>query len=84
VASVAEHPILRLLRDGVRVTLNTDDPGLMGIDLPHEWATARDRVGFLLPDFRAVTANAIAASFLPEADKQRVRQTHFGWLADTT
>src|SRR5207247_1343197 len=29
VASVAEHPAGRLLAEGLRVTINTDDPGLM-------------------------------------------------------
>jgi adenosine deaminase len=84
VPSVAEHPILRLLHDGVRVTLNTDDPGLMGIDLVHEWRAARDEIGFRHEDFRAVTEHALAASFLPEDEKARVRRKHFGWLADGT
>ncbi len=80
VESVAEHPVLRLLREGVKVTLNTDDPGIMGIDLNHEWAVARDRIGFTEDDFRAVTENALAASFLPDDAKSRVRERHFAWL----
>jgi adenosine deaminase len=80
VPSVDEHPIRRLLHEGVKVTLNTDDPGLMGIDLVHEWEVARERIGFTDEDFRAVTANALEASFLPEDVKARVRREHFGWL----
>ncbi|HEY3210990.1 MAG TPA: adenosine deaminase [Actinomycetota bacterium] len=80
VAAVDEHPIRRLLHDGVKVTLNTDDPGLMGIDLLHEWETARDRIGFTEDDFRAVTSNALEASFLPEDVKAAVRRKHFDWL----
>lgn len=80
VASVEEHPIRSLLHQGVKVTLNTDDPGLMGIDLLHEWQVARDLIGFGEEDFRAVTRNALEASFLPEQVKAGVRARHFGWV----
>lgn len=80
VSSVAKHPIRRLLHDGVQVTLNSDDPGLMGIDLTHEWEVARDRIGFTLEDFRRVTDHAIEACFLPAEEKARIRTSHFGWL----
>jgi adenosine deaminase len=77
---VASHPALRLLREGVKVTLNTDDPGIMGIDLNHEWAVAHDEIGFTEDDLRAITENALAASFLPDAVKSQVRAKHFAWL----
>src|SRR5581483_1885743 len=80
VASIAEHPALRLLRQGVRVTINTDDPGLFGIDLTHELETARDELGFGPEELRAVTEHAIAASFLDKDTKARVRRRHFHWL----
>jgi adenosine deaminase len=80
VAAVAEHPIRRLLHDGVKVTLNSDDPGLMGIDLVQEWKTARDRIGFTAEDFRRVTDSAIDASFLPGDVKAAYRSRYFGWL----
>jgi adenosine deaminase len=80
VERVADHPALRLLRDGVLVTLNTDDPGIMGIDLNHEWRVAHDEIGFGEDDLRAVTRNGLAASFLPPEVTRSVRQRHFGWL----
>lgn len=81
VSSVAKHPIRRLLHDGVQVTLNSDDPRLMGIDLTHEWEVARDRIGFTLEDFRRVTDHAIEASFLPAEEKAQIRTAYFGWLS---
>jgi adenosine deaminase len=80
VPSIEEHPARRLLHGGVRVTINTDDPGLFGIDLTHELDVARRDLGFDEEDIRDVTDNAIAASFLPEGVKTNVRQRHFGWL----
>jgi hypothetical protein len=36
VASVAEHPLAKLVAGGLRCTLNTDDPGMFGVDLNNE------------------------------------------------
>ncbi len=80
VAAVADHPVLRLLRDGVRVTLNTDDPGIMGIDLNNEWRVAREEIGFDEADLVAVTEIALEASFVPDEVKLDARERHFGWL----
>jgi adenosine deaminase len=80
VARPQDHPARRLLDQGARVTINTDDPGLMGIDLTHEWGVARDALRFTMDDFRKVTENAVEACFLPDGVKADVRRRHFGWL----
>lgn len=80
VPSIAEHPALRLLREGLRVTLNSDDPGLFGIDLTHEYRVAREDLGFTDADLAQATRNGIEASFLPQDVKDDVRRRHFGWL----
>jgi len=76
---VADHPCLRLLRAGLQVTLNTDDPGLMGIDLTHEYEAARSEIGFTDEDFAAAARNSLAASFLPPDMVDDVRRRHFSW-----
>jgi adenosine deaminase len=80
VARPEDHPAGRLLAKGVKVTINTDDPGLMGIDLTHELEVARDALGFSIDDLRAVTSNAIEASFVPDDLKTGLRARHFGWV----
>ncbi len=80
VPSLADHPARRLLHEGVKVTVNTDDPGLFGIDLTHEYEVARHELGFADEDLRAVTANALEASFLPAHVRADVRARHFAWL----
>ena len=82
VESFAHHPARRLLREGLLVTVNTDDPGLFGIDLTHEFEVARDELGFTLGDLRRATANALQTSFLPQGVKDDVRRRHLGWLDD--
>jgi adenosine deaminase len=76
---VADHPVRRLLHEGVRVTLNTDDPGLMGIDLTHEFEVARSEIGFDDADFAAVVRNSLDATFLPPDVAAEVRARHFTW-----
>jgi adenosine deaminase len=78
VARLAEHPARRLLDEGVRVTVNSDDPGLFGIDLTHELEVCRDDLGFSEGELRRVTEIAIDASFVDEAAKAVVRRRHFG------
>jgi adenosine deaminase len=79
VPSVEQHPARRLLHDGVRVTINTDNPGLMGIDLTNEYRLARTAMGFSHDDLRAAARSALDASFLDPDVKAEVRRRHFTW-----
>jgi adenosine deaminase len=81
VTRLADHPARRMLEEGLRVTINTDDPGLFGITLSHELEVCRDDLGFADDELRRVTEHAIDGSFLDEAAKAGVRRRHFGWLS---
>jgi adenosine deaminase len=72
VPSLEAHPLPLLRQAGVRVTLNSDDPQLMGIDLTHEYALAARLYGFGIADFLECNRIAVQASFLPEALRRRV------------
>jgi adenosine deaminase len=80
VPTAEDHPARRLLRAGLNVTVNTDNPGLFGIELTDELVIARDRLGFTDEEIRTVTANALDASFLPDDIKKDVRNRHFSWV----
>ena len=71
VAGLAEHPALRFHRAGVRISLNTDDRGLFGIDLTHEYGLARE-AGFTLEELSAISVGAVDHLFLPAGDKRRL------------
>jgi adenosine deaminase len=79
VARVAEHPARRLLDEDVLVTINSDDPGLFAIDLTHELEACVDELAFADEDVRAVTRNALDASFVDPARVAEVRRRHFDW-----
>lgn len=69
---LASHPIAALLAAGVPITLNTDDPGYLGIDLTGELAKVSAALGWDLDDAAAVTRRAIDAAFCPPATKHRL------------
>ncbi|MGH2635250.1 MAG: adenosine deaminase [Actinomycetota bacterium] len=80
VPRLADHPARRLLDEGERVTINTDNPGLFAIDLTNELEVCRRELGFSDDELRRVTDHAIEASFLDPTAKADVRRRHFAWL----
>lgn len=70
--SYAEHPIRPLLERGVLISLNTDDPGISGIDIRHEYEVAAPAAGLSPQQIRQLQANALEMAFLPEAEKHRL------------
>jgi adenosine deaminase len=77
VTSLEEHPLPGLYRAGVSLSINSDDPRLMDIDLVHEYALCARLYGFGVADFQAINRAAVRASFLPEAARRRVLAEHF-------
>lgn len=69
VASYQSHPLPALLRRGLAVTLNTDDPGISGIDLAHEYRVAAEELGLSAAELRRLQENAVAAAFLTPEEK---------------
>lgn len=64
VNSTAEHPIRRLQNAGIKVTVNSDDPSLFGIDLTHEYRLLAREHGYTEDEFAACNDQAAAASFI--------------------
>jgi adenosine deaminase len=71
VPSMQEHPAKRMLREGLRVTLNSDDPAYFGGYVADNYAAVRDGLNFDSEDFRTVAENSILASFLDKDEKRR-------------
>lgn len=64
VPSIATHPLRRLREAGVRVSVNTDDPGVFDFNLTHEYDALADQLGLTAEDFQTMNADARRASFL--------------------
>ena len=63
-ASYAEHPARTLLRHGVPVTLNTDNPRASRTTLAREYDLAAALPASTREDLTAVARNSQAASFV--------------------
>jgi adenosine deaminase len=64
------HPLKIFLEHGIPATINTDDPGISGIDLPYEYNLAAPAAGLTPEQIRRAQANALEVAFLPEAEKR--------------
>jgi adenosine deaminase len=70
VPDYASHPARRFLEHGILVTLNTDDPGISGIDLRYEYEIAAPRAGLTPEQIRQAQRNALDVAFLSSAERQ--------------
>lgn len=57
------HPVERLRQAGVRLSLNTDDPSLLGTTLPAEYALVANHFGWDATVLKDVARTSIEASF---------------------
>jgi adenosine deaminase len=73
VSDYAKHPIKEFLKRGILVTLNTDDPGVSGIDLKYEYDQAAPRAGLSDDQIRKLQSNALDIAFLSSEEKEALR-----------
>jgi adenosine deaminase len=71
VRSTAAHPFRFLMKQGLLVTLNSDDPGVFDIDLTNEYEVLAREHGFTAVEFERINDIAAAASFVPLEIKQK-------------
>ncbi len=63
VPDYAHHPLRLFLEQGLLATINTDDPGISGIDLPYEYNVAAPKAGLSREQIRQAQANAVRVTF---------------------
>ena len=73
VKDFASHPLKTFLEYDICATINTDDPGISGIDLQNEYNIAAPKAGLTEAQIRQVQVNALDAAFLNEDEKQMLR-----------
>ena len=69
-----DHNLKRLLRQGLCVTVNSDDPAYFGGYVAENYLAAFRALVLSRADIVQLASNSFEASFLPEAEKE-------GWLA---
>lgn len=65
----ASNPLPAFLRRGLSVGINTDDPSISGIDLPHEYRIARTELGLSEEEILQLQKNALEAAFLSAEER---------------
>jgi len=81
VPSIADHPLARLDRVGVSVTLNTDDRTVSDLTLSEEYLNAVATIGLTLPELWAMDRRALDVAFSEEADLEPLRAEFDAWGA---
>lgn len=66
------HPINHLRREGVRITLNSDDPPFFHTTLGQEYSGAAETFGWTHQDLLAISRTALQAAFCDDATRQRL------------
>jgi adenosine deaminase len=70
--SIAGHPVDRLYRAGVSVSINTDARTITKVTLEQEYEKLRETFGWSAVDLLACNLNAVRAAFVPDALKERL------------
>jgi adenosine deaminase len=70
VPDVAHHPVDHLRRQGVRISLNTDDPLLYEVDVAGEYDTCARTFGWSRADVVAMARTSIECCFADEARRR--------------
>ena len=81
VSSVAAHPLARLHRAAVAVTLSTDDTTVSDITLSEEYVNAIEQIGLTLPELWAIDRRALDVAFADEATLAPLRAAFDAWRA---
>ncbi|MGV8850071.1 MAG: adenosine deaminase [Propionibacteriaceae bacterium] len=75
VRDLTVHPLADLLRRGVRVTVNSDDPAYFGGYLDANVEAVRNALGLTDAEIRTLALNSISASFASPEEKEHLAAT---------
>jgi adenosine deaminase len=77
VADIHSHPVKSLMNAGVKISINSDDPGMFDSTILDDYLLLYEHHGFTLEDFRACNMMALQASFIPLEKKEKIRLKYF-------
>ena len=72
VPDYGSHPLRQFLENGLLATINTDDPGISGIDLVYEYEVAAPAAGLTEEQIRQAQRNSLEVAFLSSQDKREL------------
>jgi adenosine deaminase len=78
---LADHPLARLHRRGVPVTISTDDPTISAVRLSDEFVTAVQVLGLTPAELWAINLRAVELAFADAELVDRLRSAFLVWAA---
>lgn len=72
-ASVKTHPIRQLYKNGLKVTVNSDDPTMFNTSITQEYLQLIEKLNFSQDDVKQLMFNGIEASFMHEQTKEKTK-----------
>jgi adenosine deaminase len=81
VPSIAAHPLARLHRAGVAVTLSTDDTTVSDLSLSDEYERAVVDIGLTLPELWAIDRRALDVAFAEPGTVEPIAESFDQWAA---
>ncbi len=72
-ATLREHPLREIREAGVLVTINTDDPAMMGLDLGQEYQRLGEAYGYDPDDLGRLAVEGIESTWLDETERRSLR-----------
>jgi len=75
VDNLANHPIRQYFKQGIAVTVNTDDPKMFDTSLAKEYQSLGEKCGFSRQEICTLILTAIESSWLPVERKQSLQQS---------
>ena len=79
--SVAAHPLARLHRAGVPVTLSTDDTTVSDITLSEEYVRAVETIGLTIPELWSIDRRGLDVAFADPVVLEPLRSAFDEWSA---
>jgi len=73
-----DHPLLKMLQKGLKVTINSDDPAYFGGYINENYMAVAEALGLDKQQINQIAVHSFEASFLPES----IRQKYIGLLND--
>ena len=78
VSEYSSHPLRQFLENGLLATINTDDPGISGIDLIYEYEIAAPAAGLTKEQIRQAQRNSLEIAFLSSQEKIELANKKIG------
>jgi adenosine deaminase len=72
VPDYASHPLKKFLELGIQASINTDDPGISGIDLSYEYNQAAPNAGLTSTQIQQAQHNALDTAFITFEEKEKL------------